>query len=945
MSNVSDGQNGAIAQRVAEALKQDFPEWVASKEAQDAATAQDQVNDSKFLLVSDWVLLPDGLRKFTTELRGAFQDAQVTYDVKTSWPKITCPANIETEVMAACQVVLEDMLHEELTIGLSSSTKVVNVQEWRTRANPTSGPTVEMSMLAAAPPQIQAAPYKAAWMVPQTLFQEGQSPLKLEPAEILAKLQHITGCTLALENDRLAVLIGGQSLEATALVIRKLETLAKHTGASYEEDINCESFVYAEDMQYSMAAFTYVETGPKHILETYFFDRATYELTDGVSMYGKIFEKGVVIALPRGDSHPMKGPERVIPAISYQERHKPYKAFTPTVWHYEPNPRLRDLARNLFNSSESWVEPNAHNGHAQLSNPNQGPVNMMQDATGQHVQGSLGCDSLNNNLDASRSRDSQAWGLQELSQQPYENQHEGEPPNMQPVEEDSRTEDSMTVQSQAETAVEETSDILDNLKTDLAEQGLKEPDRQCEELLIDISGDDEDPPRLETQAPQHLPVSQSTLYDDPFAGIWRSAQIGIPRVDPTTSYRPRHSTMKQQASRQLGDSPALGISLNHEHAHRISDLDHELTKSIVKKLVQMTSTLKIFTGRISLKANLGRLCLTKVDRDSVCVKDNAIENKLKSLHDIKEALDKHYTKPQDLIFTKVLTEAGEDANYIAFAKDHLGQRMWSPTTRHTVYEVHCCAKLADGNDCNFTVEIDTRGFTHKIYDLDTNFSSVFVHCPKRVWDFQIALSKSQDLSETFGSFAKDLVNNMRVVHEKPGTPLLEFNVKEVYKARILLVRTRNVASYTKKVQNIQPVANGSGPEPATSSILEIHEVHDMAPKTTSYHAKGNMTIMFEQYGGASQLGQLPIWYEASLQSKVINEALEQNQNLELGEQVTWTPERLQEAGAFDDIVKSAIEVVKQIDGVGYWGDNCQDVSIHGVPSPGKKGGGSIPSVW
>lgn len=115
-------------------------------------------------------------------------------------------------------------------------------------------------------------------------------------------------------------------------------------------------------------------------------------------------------------------------------------------------------------------------------------------------------------------------------------------------------------------------------------------------------------------------------------------------------------------------------------------------------------------------------------------------------------------------------------------------------------------------------------------------------------------------------------------------------------------------------------------------MLEICEVHDMAPSNMT-RENGLMNITLEQFPGIPHLGQLPTWYEASFQSTIVQEAFKQNRDLELGDEVTWTPEQLQRDGAFVDIIESAIEMVNKIDRVGRRGDNLQLAQIQTALTP------------
>ncbi|OTA75608.1 hypothetical protein M434DRAFT_383882 [Hypoxylon sp. CO27-5] len=394
-------------------------------------------------------------------------------------------------------------------------------------------------------------------------------------------------------------------------------------------------------------------------------------------------------------------------------------------------------------------------------------------------------------------------------------------------------------------------------------------------------------------------------------------------------FQAQRATMRQRAP--LPSSRGHAQATDSTSSDEILDLGSDLVLMQVmsQKLVRMMSSLEVFRGRVSLKAEFGRLCLTTINHNHVHVHGSAARSPAKSLREMKEALDKHHVNPRDVMFTNILTAEGEDANYISFMQDSFGKRMWLPDTRRTVYEVACCAFTKEKKPYRFVVEIDGGDFTYQIRQLQGNSCTLFVHCPNRAWDFQVTVSKTPNLDEIYGNFAKDLVDSMRVIPQDFGVPLVEFTVKRAYRVELLLVRIRNIASYKRKIGAFSS-PDGTSPD---SNILEICEVHDMAPLEL-VETKDQVTVPFRQHPGFQQLGQLPTWYEVSIQSKLVNKAVQQNRNLELGEEVDWSPEQLWDAGAFDGLIQSATDMVKKIDGVGYWGDNYQDAMIHGVPPAG-----------
>lgn len=72
-------------------------------------------------------------------------------------------------------------------------------------------------------------------------------------------------------------------------------------------------------------------------------------------------------------------------------------------------------------------------------------------------------------------------------------------------------------------------------------------------------------------------------------------------------------------------------------------------------------------------------------------------------------------------------------------------------------------------------------------------------------------------------------------------------------------------------------------------------------------------------------GDLNIWHEASISNVKLNEQLKQNTILELGDEAVWTPEKLEELGAVTAMYLPACEMLKQMDGVGYYNDNAINV--------------------
>ena len=78
-----------------------------------------------------------------------------------------------------------------------------------------------------------------------------------------------------------------------------------------------------------------------------------------------------------------------------------------------------------------------------------------------------------------------------------------------------------------------------------------------------------------------------------------------------------------------------------------------------------------------------------------------------------------------------------------------------------------------------------------------------------------------------------------------------------------------------------------------------------------------------------------VWYEAILRSDTFCTAFQQNEKLELGNEVKWSSEEVLTTGATEALVQKASDMVKKMDGVGYWNDNRQSGLVRSV-GPAKK---------
>jgi hypothetical protein len=105
-----------------------------------------------------------------------------------------------------------------------------------------------------------------------------------------------------------------------------------------------------------------------------------------------------------------------------------------------------------------------------------------------------------------------------------------------------------------------------------------------------------------------------------------------------------------------------------------------------------------------------------------------------------------------------------------------------------------------------------------------------------------------------------------------------------------------------------------------NSALSITEVVDLKIERVRV-AGGKRVFSATEYTAKSKPGCLHSWYEVGIWSTVALEVFKENQSLEIGEEASWTTEKLENAGVFSALYLTACKIIKRIDGIGFYNDN------------------------
>ncbi|KAI0597761.1 hypothetical protein F4775DRAFT_558487 [Biscogniauxia sp. FL1348] len=935
----------------------------------------------EFYLTSHWLLDPEALDEYFAALRGALENTEFIFDPVLGGFKVRCSPHDQEKVLVQAKKELDKIVTVEFNKGLDEYSRISHIGHWRVGGGFTPEQLKEYERFT-YPHEITHRKHQDTWSLPESLADDGISAKEFLPDDVLSYLQLLTNTTIFVSFDGSIIYIGAESESGLSTIKRKLDTLTKYFSLSVEPGPLFQSYLCDKDGSKpdNKVALQYLVHVDKHLLKTYYLDRADYRSLS--HSYKTLFEKGVVVRQAG------TGGEKCsfLARVDRDEAMQKYEDFSTDCWKY----RAKQNNNNQGHSSPPLTTSPALNRIEKEARYPHADKNPVVETWVSHLPNF----KLQRPKSASKpQKDAKTWP--KLDTEPESSRTEnprvahrilgqesdrsilsGEgsgTPSSEPVSRHrcnstERQRSSQTaschdtlidyvdiqeqVPSEEEHAIAEGSNLsLETAKNEvsagycnLMDEIETDADGMMESLLdapgSTISTNSERVSNAtnlyEAELPRNKQVyttprmrgathrnTQWTEHD-PFANIWKGARpIDVPKgtigesqpqllIDDEMGSRLFHSTMRQQASSQNGSlqTPQLG-----------------LMQTLNEKLVNMMRSLEIIPGQISLKVDLGRFCFTKINPMHVQLPDSEVPPRHHTLHELQESLNKRHITSKDVLFTKILTTHGGEANFIAKMKSSSGQEKWCLHSRRTIYEVMCMATVEDHTVYSFVIDIDGTTFEHNIRQADQDSFSLAVHVMEHSWDFRISLASSPDLDKYFGSLAKDLVYSARIMPQREGPPVLEFTNKSAYQVKIGRVRTRNIASYNLLSQGEDILSPSSGLD---TSILEISEVWDMKESIVSKTEEASV-IKYEKSSGNQQDGEAAMWYEATIRSSLISTALAENRNLEFGDEAHWSAEEFQKAGAFDNLIRTAMEMVQSMDGIGYWGDNFQDTLIHGLP--------------
>lgn len=194
--------------------------------------------------------------------------------------------------------------------------------------------------------------------------------------------------------------------------------------------------------------------------------------------------------------------------------------------------------------------------------------------------------------------------------------------------------------------------------------------------------------------------------------------------------------------------------------------------SLENSLAQMVAVMPVRVGELHLRGELGRICLVNPLPEGL-----ASNTKYQSANGwrpelLEQKLNAACVSSDTLVFTKILTTFGNDADHLINVKDDFGNRLWDDPEKMVVYEFVCRRTRQSTIDNittidEFVVEVDaTRAgiFNYRLRWLNEQPNPVWVHCLHRHWDLRIVMIHIPEshLETLFGLFARELLDSLHI---------------------------------------------------------------------------------------------------------------------------------------------------------------------------------------
>ncbi|KAI1919152.1 hypothetical protein LOZ65_004593 [Ophidiomyces ophidiicola] len=311
-----------------------------------------------------------------------------------------------------------------------------------------------------------------------------------------------------------------------------------------------------------------------------------------------------------------------------------------------------------------------------------------------------------------------------------------------------------------------------------------------------------------------------------------------------------------------------------KHAAKMVAKEDKQIENICTALNPILTAVQCFQGIVSLEFQFGKVLIHNVPKS---YNDRPID--VKSWE--KLFRPQHGIRGPSTKFLEALTVSGKDVDRFLDVKNNTGDNLFSkdPFDRRVIYQFHCRTR---GNQ-SIVVEVDETG-TAVVKMPEALLGAVNVHSPQRAWDMRIAVKGAREyptgIDKDVDSALNDLINNMYVYPQKSQL-LLFTQITSVDTLHITKVILRRTTRHGFVKLGDSSLINDY------DLFLKVTEVQDLL---LGQMADEKSYIRARSLSPNEMMANSKLWYEISVTSLAIEDALESNRYLSPGLRTfKWRP--------------------------------------------------------
>ncbi|ORY62218.1 uncharacterized protein BCR38DRAFT_486489 [Pseudomassariella vexata] len=308
---------------------------------------------AEFILSSNWIFRPEGLKEFYSELRKQAMRPTIEYDLEIGCFRIRCPAGEEGTFVQHANHIMNAIVQNEIQkipmeqpigqFGPNTSNKIRHIDEWRLAETDES--EITAYEVYSYPPEVADLPFKITWRIPKGEPSEAELtiPALFGNNDPVASLNKFANCEIFLGTDDRSLHIGAKSRDSLDLALKKVDTLVKYYHTPAHLDSHFSHVLYSENVPNFLTEIRYIAQADTQLLKSILLERISFSLKSKSSDYAKVFSGGSFVRmLPLSPNlngnRPMFPLHPVNPVISEEQAAERFVAFESYCY----KPKTRD---------------------------------------------------------------------------------------------------------------------------------------------------------------------------------------------------------------------------------------------------------------------------------------------------------------------------------------------------------------------------------------------------------------------------------------------------------------------------------------------------------------------------------------------------------------------------------------------------------------------------